>query len=221
MKLSLKQNLLSEQHIVALGQSTARLHVCTDPSGLWTLARQGFPGGPSALQLPVASPLWHPQCHTHTLCHVDKQASSKVPVPGSPGFLWVGASLSLSLTSHGLPEPLSFTGQAPASFTHFCYVLLSLAIPAPLDVTFMLKKPFIHVRAAALCDYAKQKRAGREQRCLCKSWCTGSWAQGTLWCRKTTCRSTGQQIGGKHLSKMENSLADQTLDNKHWIWILK
>lgn len=112
--------------------------MCTPPSGTWTWPRQGFSGELSALQLPVCNP----SAHTHTLHVMQKNKHpGRYQCQASLGFLWVGASPSLSLTTHGLPEPHS-TGQACASFTHFCCVLLFLAIPAPVRCSIYVEETF-------------------------------------------------------------------------------
>lgn len=92
--LSLEWNFLAEHCIVVFGHSTPSLQICTVSLGIWIRARQGFNGR----TISYAPPSLHPQHHTHTLCHTEKWASSGYQCQAPLGFIWMGASLFLSLS---------------------------------------------------------------------------------------------------------------------------
>lgn len=131
--LSLEQNFLSEHCIVVFGHSTPSLQMCTASLGIWIRARQEFNGR----TISDAAPCLHPQRHTHTLCHIEKWASSGYRCQAPLGFTWMGASLFLPLSL-----PMDYLSGTPPQqgrlmplshwTSYFACILQSLAIPAPV-----------------------------------------------------------------------------------------
>lgn len=84
----------------------------------------------------VASPVSHTQ---HTLCHVDKQASRQVPLPGFPGFPW---GRSISVINHSWTAWATPSQGRLVPLSHI-FVVSSCSWPLllQLDAIFMLRKP--------------------------------------------------------------------------------
>lgn len=82
------------------------------------------------------SPVSHTQ---HTLCHVDKQASRQVPLPGFPGFPW---RRTISVINHSWTAWATPSQGRLVPLSHiFDVSYCSWPLLLQLDAIFMLRKP--------------------------------------------------------------------------------